>query len=63
MGVLVGDSNGDGHVNASDVAQSKSRSGQTLDGSNFRSDVNANGTINATDIGLVKSKSGTTLLP
>jgi hypothetical protein len=61
MGVLVGDANADGHVNASDVAQTKSRIGQPISVNNFRSDVNANGSINATDTALVKSKIGTAL--
>jgi hypothetical protein len=58
MGVLVGDVNGNAAVNASDVAQTKSRSGQTVDPTTFRSDVNANGSINATDVSLVKSSIG-----
>ena len=60
-GVLLGDTNGNGSVNASDIGQTKAQSGQALAASNFRSDVNANGAINASDIGLVKSKSGTAL--
>jgi hypothetical protein len=61
MGVLIGDTNGNGAVNASDVSQSKARIGQTLDATNFRSDVNANGAINATDVSIVKSDAGTGL--
>jgi fibronectin-binding autotransporter adhesin len=61
MGVLIGDTTGNGSVNASDVSQTKSRSGQAISVSNFRSDVTANGSINASDIGAVKSKSGTAL--
>jgi hypothetical protein len=61
MGVLVGDSNGDGTVNSADIGQAKSQSGNTVDASNFRQDVNLDGNINASDIGLVKSKSGTAL--
>ena len=63
MGVLIGDTNGNGAVSASDVAQTKARSGQTTDGTNFRSDVNASGSVNAGDVALVKSKAGTTLPP
>lgn len=62
MGVLVGDTNGNGAVTATDVAQAKSQSGQAATSANFRTDVNASGSVNATDIGLVKSRSGT-LLP
>ena len=50
-----------GTVNAADVAQTKSRLGQTVDATNFRSDVNANGSINAADTAIVKQNSGTTL--
>ncbi len=61
MGVLLCDTNGNGTVNASDVSQAKSRSGQPVDATNFRTDVTVNGSINAGDISLVKSKSGTAL--
>ena len=57
MGVLIGDVNGNGAVNASDVALTKSRSGQPVAAATFRSDVNANGSINAADVSLVKKKS------
>ena len=59
MSILVGDTTGNGIVNASDVSQTKSKSGQTVDSSNFRTDVTCNGSINASDVSLVKSKSGT----
>lgn len=61
MSVLVGDVNGNGAVNASDVALTKSRSGQATGATNLRSDVNADGGINATDVSLVKSQSGNVL--
>jgi PKD repeat protein len=61
MGVLVGDTNGDGFVNSADISQTKSQSGQVVSVSNFREDVNADGFLNSADIGLVKSKSGTAL--
>ena len=61
MGVLIGDSNANRAVNATDVSQAKSRLGQTLNATNFRSDVNASGGINATDVSLIKSKIGTAL--
>jgi uncharacterized delta-60 repeat protein len=63
MGVLVGDTNGNGSVNAGDVAQTKGQSGQAVTAANFREDVNGNGSINAGDVALVKSKSGTFLPP
>jgi uncharacterized MnhB-related membrane protein len=61
MSILLGDANGSGAVNASDVSLTKSRVGQSVDGTNFRSDVNANGTINASDVSLTKSAIGTAL--
>ena len=61
MSVFVGDSNGNGVVNASDVSQTKLRSGQAVTAANFRSDVLANGTINSSDLAMVKSHSGGTV--
>ncbi|MEO5721508.1 MAG: dockerin type I domain-containing protein [Chthoniobacterales bacterium] len=61
MGFLIGDTNQNGSVNSSDVAQTKAQSGQTATAANFPTDVNLNGAINSTDITLVKSKSGTAL--
>lgn len=63
MNVLVGDVSGDGEVNATDIIQTKSKSGQALGATNFRTDVNVSGQINAGDVALVKSKSGTALPP
>ena len=63
MSILIGDTNGNGTVNAADVAQTKGRLGQAVDGTNFRSDVNANGSINAGDTAIVKQHSGTSLPP
>ena len=61
MGVLLGDVNGNGIVNASDLSQVKSHSGTPLTPTNFRADVVPNGSINATDIGQVKARSGASL--
>ena len=36
MSLLVGDTNANGVVNASDISQAKSQSGQAVRGSNFR---------------------------
>jgi hypothetical protein len=58
---LIGDVNGNGTVNATDVAQAKSLVGQPVGSTNFRADVNANGTINATDASIVKSNVGSGL--
>jgi hypothetical protein len=60
--VLIGDTNGNGSVTASDIGQVKGQSGQAVTIANFRTDVTANGgSITASDIGLVKSASGTQL--
>jgi hypothetical protein len=61
MGVLLGDTTGNGSVNASDVSLTKLKSGQAVDNSNFRNDITVNGSINATDVSSVKLKSGTAL--
>ena len=61
MGVLLGDTTGNGAVNSSDISQTKSQSGQGVTASNFRTDVTVNAAINSSDISLVKSKSGTAL--
>jgi hypothetical protein len=61
MNLLVGDVNGNGTVNARDVAFTKGHVGQSVDATNFRADVNASGVINASDVSLVKSFLGTGL--
>jgi len=63
MGVLVGDTNGNGTVNAADVAQTKGRLGQTVGATNFRSDASANGSIDAADTAIIKQNSGASLPP
>jgi hypothetical protein len=59
MRVLLGDTNGNGMVNAADVSQTKAQADQSVTSSNFHTDVNANGVINATDASLVRSQLGT----
>jgi dockerin type I repeat protein len=61
MGVLAGDTNANGTVNSSDLAQIKSESGQPVTASNFREDVDGDGIINAKDVSTVKMKSGAAL--
>ena len=53
---MMGDTNGNNAVNASDIAQTKAQTGQPITTANFRSDVAVNGIINASDVGLVKSR-------
>ena len=59
--VLLGDTTSNGSVSASDIAQVKPLSGQSVDAGNFRADVNVSGSITASDIGQVKALSGTQL--
>jgi hypothetical protein len=60
-GVLIGDSNGDRTVNSGDALQTRNRSGQTTNGTNFRSDVNADGVVNGGDVIVVRNRSGNSL--
>ncbi|MGI8438226.1 MAG: dockerin type I domain-containing protein [Chthoniobacterales bacterium] len=57
-GFLIGDTTGDGNVNSTDVGQTKTQSGTSTNGSNFRLDVNNSGVINSTDVSRVKANSG-----
>jgi hypothetical protein len=61
MGVIIGDTNGNGVVNSSDIAETQSQSGQAINSTNFREDVTVSGAINSSDVALVQSKSGTGL--
>jgi hypothetical protein len=61
MWILVGDTNGDGSVNSGDGTQTRSRSGNPIDGTTFRNDVNADGNINSGDSTIVRARSGATL--
>jgi hypothetical protein len=61
MGVLIGDTSSNKSVNASDVSQTKSKSGQAVSAANFRTDVNISNSINSSDVSTVKAKSGTAL--
>jgi hypothetical protein len=61
MSVLVGDTNADRFVDAVDVSQTKSQSGNGLTAANYREDTNVDGFIDAVDVSLVKSKSGSAL--
>jgi len=58
MGVLLGDSNNDRIVNSGDAIQTRGRSGQSADGTNFRSDVNPDGAIGAGDTIIVRGQTG-----
>ena len=60
---LLGDTTGNGSVNASDVSQVKTQSGTAMSAANFRTDLNASGAINAADVTQVKATSGNVLPP
>lgn len=61
VGILIGDTTGDGRVNSADVSYTQMQSGSVLSSSNFRADVTGNGRINSADVSLVQSMSGTAL--
>ena len=61
LSLLIGDTNGDGFVDVGDSLQTRNRSGQTTDATNFRSDVNVDGVINSGDTTIVRARSGTAL--
>jgi hypothetical protein len=58
MGLLIGDVNGDGTVDAADVHKTVAGVGQPLTEDNFRDDVNVDGLITRADVNLVKSHVG-----
>jgi hypothetical protein len=55
---LLGDTNGDRFVNGGDALQTRNRSGQGIDPTNFRSDVNVDGSLNSGDTLVVRNRSG-----
>ncbi len=63
LGFLLGDVDGSGGVNGTDVSSVKASGGQPVTSMNFRNDVIANGNINSSDIGQVKAQSGTGFPP
>jgi arylsulfate sulfotransferase len=61
MAILVGDTTGNGVVNASDIAQVKAQSGISVSGPNFRRDLTVSGSINSSDLAMVKIASGSAI--
>jgi PKD repeat protein len=54
MGVLLGDVNASGNVDAADVGLVQRQNNQPVTDSNFRADVNASGNIDAADVGITQ---------
>jgi hypothetical protein len=63
MGVLLGDTNATGGVNATDIGEVKTQAGEAVTQSNFRTDLIVSGHVNASDVGSVKAAAGTVLPP
>ncbi len=61
VNMLIGDTNGNKTVNASDIAQAKGQSGSSVTAANFRADVNVSGTITASDVAQLKANAGHTV--
>lgn len=58
MGLLLGDVDGNGDVTSTDFDLTRSDSGQTTDGTNFREDLNTNGRIDRNDARSVRQQIG-----
>jgi hypothetical protein len=61
MGVLIGDVNASGRVDAADVSSVRQQTLQNVDGSNFREDINASGRIDAADVSIARQQTLTSL--
>lgn len=61
MGVLLGDTSGNGVVDSGDITQVRRQSGQVTGEANKRIDLTVDGVINSGDITLVRRQSGTAL--
>jgi hypothetical protein len=61
MGVLLGDVNASGRVDAADVSLVRQQTLQPITSSNFREDVNATGRIDAADVSIVRQQTLTYL--
>ncbi len=54
FGVLLGDVNGSGNVDAADVGLVQRQNNQPVTSANFQNDVNVSGNIDAADVGIVQ---------
>jgi Dockerin type I domain len=61
MGVLIGDVNATGRVDAADVSLVRQQTLQSITASNFREDINASGRIDASDVSIARQQTLTSL--
>jgi hypothetical protein len=61
MGVLLGDVNTSGRVDAADVSSVRQQTLQPVDSSNFRADINTSGRIDAADVSIARQQTLTSL--
>ncbi len=61
MGVLLGDVNASGRVDAADVSSVRQQTLQTVSSSNFREDINTSGRIDAADVSVARQQTLTSL--
>ncbi len=61
MGVLLGDVNASGRVDAADVSLARQQTLQPITSSNFREDINTSGRIDAADVSIARQQTLTSL--
>jgi hypothetical protein len=61
MGVLLGDVNATGRVDAADVSAVRQQTLQSVTNSNFREDINTSGRIDAADVSIARQQTLTSL--
>jgi hypothetical protein len=61
MGILIGDVNASGRVDAADVSSVRQQTLQAITSSNFRNDINASGRIDAADVSIARQQTLTSL--
>ena len=61
FGVLLGDVNGTGRVDAADVSSVRQQTLQTVVATNFREDINESGRIDAADVSVARQQTLTSL--
>jgi hypothetical protein len=61
MGVLLGDVNGSGRVDAADVSFVRQQTLQPITSANFRADINVSGRIDAADVSVARQQTLTSL--